>query len=383
MARRKERRFEKVPIFWAESGGEFAEDTTLPRRWQSSTPHVMARRSAAGGSVGAWSKSGGCIVDRYDPDQPNLSAGSQGYPTRRRNNFDPRRSNLEARTWHQGCFASSIDATNHKHDHPKMSFVRSLRAVPLRALRTSSPLLLSRSMTSYQHTILHRTHPSVAQLVTELHAQSEQQDAQGTGISSLNSQDVQKRDFSSFSHKMIALEQDKAELIYAVLRNKKATRIFEAGTSYGVSTIYLMIASQAAAAAASAEKPMVWGTEKEDHKADAAVANVATALKLPKGTSDIPGFTMLRGDILEQTRRSNIEKNSLDAVLFDIWAELALPTFKLLEPSLKADAVLFIDNWLTGVEIGTYTAFKEYLEAQGWYVAAMPFKNGLGMATRV
>ncbi len=176
-------------------------------------------------------------------------------------------------------------------------------------------------MTTYQHTILHRTHPWVAQLVTELHAQSEQQDAQGTGISSLNSQDVQKRDFSRFSHKMIALEQDKAELIYAVLRNKKATRIFEAGTSYGVSTIYLMIASQAAAAAASSDKAMVWGTEKEDHKADAAVANIATALKLPKGTSDIPGFTMLRGDILEQTRKANIGKNSLDAVLFDIWAE--------------------------------------------------------------
>lgn len=62
---------------------------------------------------------------------------------------------------------------------------------------------------------------------------------------------------------------------------------------------------------------------------------------------------------------------------------MALPTFKLLEPSLKQDAVVFVDNWLTGVKIGTYTKFHEYLESKGWYVAAMPFKNGLGMATRV
>lgn len=62
---------------------------------------------------------------------------------------------------------------------------------------------------------------------------------------------------------------------------------------------------------------------------------------------------------------------------------VALPTFKLLEASLKQDAVIFIDNWLTGVQIGTYAKLREYLESKGWYIVAMPFKNGLGMATRV
>ncbi|SPO31179.1 uncharacterized protein UTRI_06022_B [Ustilago trichophora] len=238
---------------------------------------------------------------------------------------------------------------------------------------------------SYKNTILYRQHPEVAQLVTELHELSEQQDAQGTGISSLNGQNVQKRDFSMYRDKMIALEQDKSELIYAVLCNKSARRIFEAGTSYGVSTIYLLLASQAAQAKADQVGPpaMVWGTEKEDHKADAAIENLAQAMKLPKGTKDIPGFTMLRGDIFELTEKANIEKDSLDAVLFDIWAEMALPTFKLLESSLKQDAVLFIDNWLTGIQIGTYAKFREYLESKGWYIVALPFKNGLGMATRV
>ncbi len=45
--------------------------------------------------------------------------------------------------------------------------------------------------------------------------------------------------------------------------------------------------------------------------------------------------------------------------------------------------MLFIDNWLKGLEIGTYTAFRNYLESRGWYIVAIPFKNGLGMATRI
>ncbi|CDS00603.1 uncharacterized protein SPSC_01203 [Sporisorium scitamineum] len=240
---------------------------------------------------------------------------------------------------------------------------------------------------SYTKTILYKEHADVARLVTDLHELSKQQDAQGTGISSLNGQNVQKRDFSVYKDKMVALEQDKSEFIYTVLRSKNARRIFEAGTSYGVSTIYLLLASQAAEAKTGrqgeAAPAMVWGTEKEEHKADAAIANLAKAMKLPEGTKEIPGFILLRGDILELTEKANIERDSLDAVLFDIWAEMALPTFKLLEASLKPDAVLFIDNWLTGVKIGTYAALHEYLESKGWYVVALPFKNGLGMATRV
>ncbi|SPO30183.1 uncharacterized protein UTRI_06022 [Ustilago trichophora] len=238
---------------------------------------------------------------------------------------------------------------------------------------------------SYKSSILYREHPEVAQLVTKLDQLSEQQDAQGTGISSLNGQNLEKRDFSMYKHKMIALEQDKSELIYAVIRNKKACRIFEAGTSYGVSTIYLLLASKCVHVDQDPLQlpAMVWGTEKENHKADAAIQNLAQALKLSEDTQHIPGFTMLRGDILELTQKANIEKDSLDVVLFDIWAEMALPTFKLLEKSLKQDAVVFIDNWITGIKIGTYAKFRDYLESNGWYIVAIPFKNGLGMATRV
>lgn len=201
---------------------------------------------------------------------------------------------------------------------------------------------------SFKKTILYREYPEVAQLVTRLHELSEQQDAQGTGISSLNDQNVQKRDFSVYKDKMVALEQDKSELIYAVLRNKNARRIFEAGTSYGVSTIYLLLASQAANAKLGKQDgppAMVWGTEKEENKADAAMANLAQAMKLPDGTKDIPGFTMLRGDILELTENANIETDSLDAVLFDIWAESEYPLSTMMKlssdgrPRLDTDSI--------------------------------------------
>lgn len=196
----------------------------------------------------------------------------------------------------------------------------SLHLAPLSPIGTL-PIM---SSINYKETILYQEHPEAAQLVTKLHELSEEQDAQGTGINSLNNQNIQKRDFSMYKEKMIALEQDKSELIYAVLRNKNARRIFEAGTSYGVSTIYLLLVSQAADAKTNSKDglpAMVWGTEKEEHKADAATENLAQALKLPKGTKEIPGFRMLRGDILELTEKANIEKDSLDAVLFDIWAE--------------------------------------------------------------
>lgn len=61
---------------------------------------------------------------------------------------------------------------------------------------------------------------------------------------------------------------------------------------------------------------------------------------------------------------------------------VALPTFKLLEQSLKQDAVIFVDNWTTGLQIGTYASFKAHLEKTGWYFLTLPFKNGLGMAIK-
>ena len=44
------------------------------------------------------------------------------------------------------------------------------------------------------------------------------------------------------SDKMVALDRDKAEFCYQLCRSLRATRVVEAGTSFGVSTLYLAAA---------------------------------------------------------------------------------------------------------------------------------------------
>ena len=74
----------------------------------------------------------------------------------------------------------------------------------------------------FKKTILYREYPEAAQLVTRLHELSEQQDAQGTGISSLNDQNVQKRDFSMYKDKMIAEGQGEAQRFTSVVQAYQA-----------------------------------------------------------------------------------------------------------------------------------------------------------------
>ena len=44
------------------------------------------------------------------------------------------------------------------------------------------------------------------------------------------------------SDKMVALDRDKAEFCYQLCRALRATRVIEAGTSFGISTLYLAAA---------------------------------------------------------------------------------------------------------------------------------------------
>jgi predicted O-methyltransferase YrrM len=66
--------------------------------------------------------------------------------------------------------------------------------------------------------------------------------------------------------KFIALEQDKCLFVYNLLLATGATTVVEAGTSFGVSTIYLALAVAENARRAGV-KGVVIGTEKEESKA--------------------------------------------------------------------------------------------------------------------
>lgn len=101
----------------------------------------------------------------------------------------------------------------------------------------------------------------IRDLLASLHKRSLDQE---NGISADSFKDVS---FDTFMQdKFIALEEDKCHFVYNLLRATGATTIVEAGTSFGVSTIYLALAA-AANIAGSAKTAKVVATEHEPAKA--------------------------------------------------------------------------------------------------------------------
>lgn len=84
---------------------------------------------------------------------------------------------------------------------------------------------------------------------------------------------------------------------------------------------------------------MVIGTEYEASKAAHALTHVREAFgELPTSLS------LLEGDLLLALPSAVIPDGSIDAVLLDIWAPVALPTLKILQAKLRSGAVVFVDN---------------------------------------
>ena len=69
--------------------------------------------------------------------------------------------------------------------------------------------------------------------------------------------------------KFIALDEDKCQFMYQLINSMGATNVVEAGTSFGVSTIYLALAV-AKVKAATGKSGTVIGTENESQKAEIA-----------------------------------------------------------------------------------------------------------------
>lgn len=111
--------------------------------------------------------------------------------------------------------------------------------------------------------------------------------------------------------KYIALDQDKCELVYHLLRGTGATTIVEAGTSFGVSTIYLALAAAQNASRDSSglTKGRVIATEKEETKAAVARSNWA------KAGEEIANVIDLRLGDLRETLASGLE--NVDFLLLD------------------------------------------------------------------
>jgi tRNA A58 N-methylase Trm61 len=118
--------------------------------------------------------------------------------------------------------------------------------------------------------------------------------------------------------KSVALDRDKAQLCYLMIRAMGAKTVVEVGTSFGVSTIWL--AAGVRDNSEDGEPGVVIATEREPEKIAKAKANW-----------DQAGLTkwikLLDGNVLETLRDVHLD-DPLDLVLMDIWTPLALPSLK-------------------------------------------------------
>jgi predicted O-methyltransferase YrrM len=173
------------------------------------------------------------------------------------------------------------------------------------------------------------------------------------------------------SDKLVALDRDKAEFCYQLCRASNARRIVEAGTSYGVSTLYLAAAVRDNIHAAGGTG-MVIGTEYEPSKAAAARAHFEQA--------GLSRFIDLReGDLSETLRQFDAP---VDFMLVDIWIGMARPALELVAPRLRPGAIVVCDN--TRQHRNEYADYFKFLHdpTNGFRTMTLPFDGGLELSVR-
>ena len=216
--------------------------------------------------------------------------------------------------------------------------------------------------------------PKIEALLDGLHARSEGQSGameeyfgrrarEGT----LDWKHMDEETHGFFRDKMVALEKAKAEYCYLLCRALRAKRIVEAGTSFGVSTLYL------AAAVRDNGGGTVIATEYEPTKARIARANFATA-----GLTDY--IDLREGDLARTLERID---GPVDFLLLDIWTDAVMPAVKHVAPHLREGAIIIADN--TTQARGGYADYFAYVADPKSRLRTMtlPFPGGLEMTVRV
>ncbi|KAI1460385.1 S-adenosyl-L-methionine-dependent methyltransferase [Annulohypoxylon moriforme] len=167
--------------------------------------------------------------------------------------------------------------------------------------------------------------------------------------------------------KFVALDPDKCALVYLLLRSTAARFIVEAGTSFGLSTIYLSLA------VGQNGGGKVIATENEPTKALKARENWRAA------GNDIVKWIELREGDLRETLKKDLP-DQVDFLLLDIWTPLALPTLKLVHPRLKIGGLVVVDNTIAAAS--GYKDLMSYFEdpANGFKTTTAPYSGGLFIA---
>jgi predicted O-methyltransferase YrrM len=220
--------------------------------------------------------------------------------------------------------------------------------------------------------------PTLAAVLERLHDSSE---AQSVTMSEYFGKRIAERSLTGFSldadalrflsDKLVALDRPKAEFCFNVCRALRAKRVVEAGTSFGVSTLYLAAAVRANTIE-DGGAGLVIGTEHEARKAAAARQHFAEA-----GLSD---FIELREGDLPGTLADL--SGPIDFMLIDIWTAVALPALKQVAPHLRPGSVVVCDN--TTMYREAYRDYFEYVTAaNGFTTMTLPFDGGLEFTVKV
>jgi predicted O-methyltransferase YrrM len=160
----------------------------------------------------------------------------------------------------------------------------------------------------------------------------------------------------------LAVSRETAMLLYILARSAKARTIVEFGTSFGISTLHL------AAALKDNGGGRLIGSEFEPSKVVRARANIAAA-----GLSDL--VDIREGDALETLARDLPE--SIDLVLLDGAKSLYPRVLSLLEPRLRAGALIVADNAEMSPE------YLAYIRTPGGAYLSVPFAADVELSMKL
>ncbi len=213
--------------------------------------------------------------------------------------------------------------------------------------------------------LLDRLHSQSGAQVDETDAYYARREREGT-LAENGSFDDEMHRF--FADKMVALDRTKGEFCYQLCRSLRAARVVEAGTSFGVSTLYLA----AAVRDNQVENGVVIGTEFEPKKAEVARANFKEA--------GLGEFIELREGDLRQTLQDVGAR--VDFMLVDIW-DVALPALERVSPSLRPGAIVVCDN--TAEDANEYRDYFKFVNdpRNRFRTMTVPFAGGFELTVRV
>ena len=216
--------------------------------------------------------------------------------------------------------------------------------------------------------------PPIDTLLDRLYARHEAQNdamasyfAQRAEEGSLEWNRFDERTNQFLKDKLVALERPKAEFCYQVCRAIGARRVVEAGTSFGVSTLFL------AAAVRDNGGGVVIATEHESDKVAIARRHFEEA--------GLSALIDLREGDLRQTLEDVV--GPIDFMLVDIWTPMARPALRRIAPRLRRGAVVVCDN--TRQFRDEYGDYFEFIQdpRNGFCTMTLPFDGGLEFSVRV